>query len=74
MTNREWMMSLTDEELSKFLTDGLWTHNKIFDATGNMYIIDSFTCMAHIYRRYIHSQKGLEQWLGAPQELELVAK
>lgn len=72
ITNREWMNTLTDEQLSKFLTDGLLVHNKIVDATGNTYTIDSFTSIAHVYRRYIHSQKGLEQWLNSPQELEVV--
>ena len=72
MTNREWMNTLTDEQLSKFLTDGLWVHLKIVDETGNAYTIDSFVSIAHVYRRYIHSQKGLEQWLSSPQEFDVV--
>ena len=72
MTNREWMNTLTDEQLSKFLTDGLLLHHKQLDAIDNVYTADFFTSISFVYRRYIHSQKGLEQWLSEPQELDVV--
>ena len=73
LTNREWMNTLTDEQLSQFLTDGLLLHHKLFDAIGNMYTTDFVTSISSVYRRYIDSPKGLEKWLSEPQEFDVVS-
>lgn len=69
MTNREWMQSLTDEELAYFLTAGLPVKDIRIGLDGyNMFGISVHT----ISHRYISSHLGIEEWLKQEQEFEVV--
>lgn len=69
MTNREWMQSLTDEELANFLTDGLYVRDIRIGLDGfNMFAM-SVHIIAH---RYNSSRLGIEEWFKQNQEFEVV--
>lgn len=55
LTNREWLASLSDDELSRFLTLGLG-----LDDLGTYVNIDS------VRRMFVQSQSGVEEWLSKP--------
>lgn len=69
MTNREWMQSLTDEELANFLTQGLPLKDIRIIIEG----YDMFVASIHaVSYRYISSHLGIEEWLKQEQEFEVV--
>ena len=62
MTNREWLMSLTNKQLAEFLTFGIMVRNL-------NYHTDAFRVSIHdIARQYTSSTLGVELWLSATQE------
>lgn len=61
-TNREWMESLTDEQLVRFVTFGL-------EVVPIQYPAGKFCLSIHdIGRQYIQTTTGLQAWLNAEQE------
>ena len=61
MTNREWMESLSDEDLSKFLTVGL---PKVIEISSNLPICHTiYISIKDIARNYTLSDAGILQWL-----------
>lgn len=69
MTNREWMQSLTDEELANFLTDGLPVKDIRFKLDGYGMFLSSINTTSS---RYTSSHLGIEEWLKQEQEFEVV--
>ena len=69
MTNREWMQSLTDEELANFLTDGLPVKDNRFRLAGYGMFLSSINTISS---RYTSSHLGIEEWLKQEQEFEVV--
>ena len=69
MTNREWLESLTDEQLALFLTSGV----PIVDKEA-YYGIGKVSCVSiqDIKWRYTQSNSGIVDWLGRPQEFTLL--
>lgn len=63
MTNRQWLESLTDNQLAAFLTNGLY----VFSAH---YIRDyaEYISIRQIASNYTQSQLGIEKWLSMPQD------
>ena len=72
MTNREWMNTLTDEELSLFLTSGLTLHHKALENVEGIATTEYITNISCVYRRSIQSTRYLEKWLSDEQEFETV--
>lgn len=61
MTNREWLASLTDSQLSAFFTHGLLVRQISFHT-------DPFPVSIHdISGNYMQSSSGMEFWLSSPQ-------
>lgn len=72
MTNREWLATLSDKELSEFLTVGLYVRY-IHPIVGNTITIsESAISVSEIFRRYIQSTIGLAEWLRSNQEFETI--
>lgn len=67
MTNHEWLKSLTTEELSQFLTFGLQV-----SAVGRVYDGRWLASLQQTLHRYAKADIGLEDWLKAPQEYEVI--
>lgn len=66
MTNRQWLESLTNKQLAKFLTLGITVRSM-------NYHTDAFTLSIHdVARQYTSSVLGIELWLSATQQYELV--
>ena len=66
MTNRQWLESLNNEQLSKFLTLGLRVKSM-------HYIGFPFDrSISDIARQYTSSVLGGEKWLEMPQDYEIV--
>ena len=66
MTNRQWLETLSDEQLAKFLTIGLGVKSM-------HYISFPFDIsITDISRNYTSSKLGIEKWLGMPQDYEVV--
>lgn len=72
MTNREWLNTLTDEQLSQFLTGGLLLHHKPLEKVEGIAETDYITNISLVYRRSINSTRYLEKWLSDEQEFETV--
>lgn len=68
MTNREWLATLSDKELSEFLTIGLWV-KFCQPIVANL---KSIVSIDHISRRYSISTCGVEEWLNSSQEFEVI--
>lgn len=69
MTNRDWMESLSNKELSRFLTCGLPLRCRYSPEGINVGVLNiSLNTIAY---RYIQSFSGIELWLASPQEFEL---
>jgi hypothetical protein len=64
-TNRQWLESLTDRQLAKFLTLGLQVRSLHYHTEP--FIIN----IAQISTRYTASIAGVEVWLSEPQEYEI---
>ena len=67
MTNREWLMSLSDKQLAEFCTFGISVHDLWFDSNDKI-SSDCIINVKDIAGRYIDSIIGLEKWLQSPQE------
>ena len=65
-TNRRWLESLTDKQLSEFLTRGITVRTDYSDC------IPFSISVRQIAGAYIQSTLGIEKWLSAPQEYEVV--
>lgn len=68
MTNREWLATLSNRELSEFLTIGLW----VKFCQSNVANVKSIVSISHISRRYSISTYGVEEWLNSSQEFEVI--
>ena len=68
MTNREWLATLSDKELSEFLTVGLYVKYVGSGITTSETVIS----VSEISRRYIQSTIGLAEWLRSNQEFETI--
>ena len=65
LTNRQWLESLNNEQLSKFLTAGLRV--KSMHYIGFPFDIS----ISDIARRYTSSILGAEEWFEMPQDYEI---
>lgn len=68
MTNREWLATLSNKELSEFLTIGLWV-KFCQPLAANL---KSIVSISHISLRYNISTDGVEEWLESSQEFEVI--
>ena len=68
MTNREWLATLSNKELSEFLTVGLYVRYVGSAITTSETVIS----ISEISRRYIQSTIGLAEWLRSNQEFETI--
>ena len=68
MTNREWLATLSNKELSDFLTIGLWV-KFCQPIVANL---KSFVSIQDISLRYSISAYGVEEWLKSSQEFEVI--
>ena len=65
-TNRQWMSEMNDRTLAEFLTFGTMVR-------AINYHSDAFLVSIHdIARHYTSSALGIELWLSAPQEYNLM--
>ena len=66
MTNREWLESLTDKQLSEFFTHGIMVRTHYIGCLP-------FPISIHqISGSYMQSTLGIEKWLSMPQDYEVV--
>ena len=65
-TNRQWLESLTDKQLSEFFTLGITVRTDYPDCAPFT------TSIRQIAGAYIQSTLGIEKWLSMPQEYEVV--
>ena len=65
MTNRQWLAQMSDQDLARFLTNGIKVR---FRGTDYSAFYISITQLAN---RYIPSALGIEEWLSQEQEYEL---
>lgn len=65
MTNREWLQGLSDEELARFLTEGLLVTSTRWDGTPY------FMNIRQIANNYMLSVFGIKEWLSKEQEFEV---
>jgi hypothetical protein len=66
MTNRQWLESLTDNQLAAFLSYGILVEGaqvKTLPFVINLSIVAG---------RYTHTELGLREWFGRPQEFVIV--
>ena len=66
MTNREWMESLSDNDLAAFLTTGLFCECLWAPKPQNKFVVN----VQSITNRYTHSQIGIAEWLERRQEFK----
>ncbi len=72
MTNREWLATLSNRELSEFLTIGLWV-KFCQPIVGNTIIVqEGVVSIKDISLRYSISAYGVEAWLNSSQEFEVI--
>lgn len=65
-TNRDWLEALTNKELAEFLTFGIMVRRLDYHT-------DAFRMSIHdIARQYTSSALGVESWLSATQQYEIV--
>lgn len=65
-TNRQWLESLTDKQLSEFLTCGLQV------TSAHKILRYSYYVSIHtIGAQYTQSTLGIEKWLSMPQDYEI---
>lgn len=65
-TNRQWLESLTDKQLSEFFTLGITVR------TNYLGCVPFPTSIHQIAGAYMQSTLGIEKWLSMPQEYEVV--
>jgi hypothetical protein len=66
LTNRQWLESLTDNQLAAFLSYGLLAESAQIKTLPFVINLDIVT------GRYTHTELGLRDWLGRPQEFIIV--
>ena len=72
MTNRQWLETLSTQELAEFLTCGLYV-KLCYPIEGNMITVSEMTVSIRgIASRYIQSHEGIALWLDAKQEFEVI--
>ena len=62
MTNREWLSSLTNEQLAQFLTFGLKYRFMVSYGIADVWQYD-YINISKISRSYANSVVGIEKWL-----------
>lgn len=67
MTNREWLESLTDNQLAAFLTDGLYVTSAHY-----LGVYATYVNIRQVAANYTQSQLGIEKWLSMQQEFIIV--
>lgn len=67
ITNRQWLESLTDKQLSKFFTCGLQVTTAHY-----LGMLPFFIDMRSIANSYMQSTSGIEKWLSMPQDYIVV--
>ena len=67
LTNRQWLESLTDNQLAAFLTTGLYVRPAHYAGTYATYIN-----IREVAAQYTQSQLGIEKWLSMPQDFVIV--
>jgi len=63
VTNREWLFSLTDEELSHFFSFGLKYRIPVLYGPNDIGYHYDYINIQKISLQYTNSQKGLDGWL-----------
>lgn len=66
ITNRQWLESLTDKQLSQFFTHGLMVRTHYIGCQP--FIISIY----QIAGSYMQSTSGIEKWLSMPLDYEIV--
>jgi hypothetical protein len=66
MTNREWLESLTNNQLAAFLSYGLLAEG------AQVKTLPFVVNLQMIAGRYTHTELGLREWFGRPQEFVIV--
>ena len=72
MTNRECLATLSDKELSEFLTVGLYVRYILSIVENAITTSETVISVSEISRRYIQSTIGLAEWLRSNQEFETI--
>lgn len=72
MTNREWLATLSNKELSEFLTIGLCVKFRQPIVGNTIIVTDGVVSIKDISLRYSISAYGVEEWLKSSQEFEVV--
>jgi hypothetical protein len=63
ITNREWLESLTDKQLSEFFTHGLIVISAHYEG-----VLPHPISIHQIAGSYMQSTLGIEKWLSMPQD------
>ena len=66
LTNREWLESLTDNQLAAFLSFGILVEGAQIKTSPFVINLDI------VAGRYTYSELGLRDWFGRPQEFVIV--
>jgi hypothetical protein len=66
LTNREWLESLTDNQLAAFLSYGILAEG------AQVKTLPFVINLQMIAGRYTHTELGLRDWLERPQEFVIV--
>lgn len=66
ITNRQWLESLTDKQLSEFFTHGIMVRTSYIGCPPFLISIHQ------IAGSYMQSTLGIEKWLSMPQDYEVV--
>ena len=66
MTNKEWLSTLNEVELTEFLTYGLLVKNAQYES------LPFHINIVELSRRYISSFDGIYDWLSEEQEYEVI--
>ena len=71
MTNREWLASLSDEQLARFFTNGV-----LVNYHGNMsaFFPPFYLSILQVAYGYISSTEGIKKWLKEKQAYEVVSE
>lgn len=72
MTNREWLMSLSNKQLAEFCTYGIHVRYLCVNENNKIICPECIINVKDIARRYTNSVIGLESWLQSPQEFEVI--
>lgn len=72
MTNREWLATLSNKELSEFLTIGLYVKFCQPIVGNTITFSEGIVSIKDISLRYSISAYGVEEWLESSQEFEVI--